>query len=144
MNRVKKVNLLFCFVFSFISLFGNIFPVQAATDITDIHLYEDQVLEQALDPKYPNGEVAVCKFTYITVNNGEQEIIWMIKDIAGWVRNRKRSDDYFYRLLERKSNHEISNDGTSAKIFLTIERRKGYLCEWLDGKFDLTFEFKVN
>ena len=61
MNCVKKVNLLFCLVFSLIFLFGNVFSVQAAL-ITNV--YDDQVLEQSLDQKHPDKEVVVCNFGY--------------------------------------------------------------------------------
>ena len=143
-NSVKKVNLLLCLIFSFIFLFSNVFSVQAATDVTNIHLYENQ-LEQPLYAKYPNDEVAVCKFSYITVNNGEQEIIWRIQDIDGWIKNNRHPDIYHYRLLGRKSNYEISEDGTSVKIFVTMERYKEFfIFPFREKEFNLTFEFKVN
>ena len=61
MNSVKKINLLFCLVFSFIFLFGNVLSVQAES------IQEQQTLQQCIDPKeYPN-EIAECK-----VSTGEK------------------------------------------------------------------------
>ena len=133
MNCVKKVNLLFCLVFSLIFLFGNVFSVQAAL-ITNV--YDDQVLEQSLDQKHPDKEVVVCSLDYVTLDDGEQEIILDIKDINGWVRNSQL--DNWYRCLG--SNYKISDDGLSAKIFMSVYR----IYNGKNEKFDLTFELKAN
>ncbi len=133
MNCVKKVSLLFCLVFSLIFLFGNVFSVQAAL-ITNV--YDDQVLEQSLDQKHPDKEVVVCSLDYVTLDDGEQEIILDIKDINGWVRNSQ--PDNWYRFLG--SNYKISDDGLSAKIFISVYR----IYNGNNEKFDLTFELKAN
>ena len=71
MNNIKKINFLLCLIFSFVFFFSNVFSVEATT----VNIYEDVVLEKILDPKYPDGQVVVCKFTYMTVDNGKGEVI---------------------------------------------------------------------
>ncbi len=141
MNNIKKINFLICLIFSFVFFFSNVFPVQAVT------IYEGQTLEQFLDPKHPDEEIIKCEVLYTTKNQNELKVIDKIEHTdfkvtnIPWPRNISGTSGCCY---DRKNIHYlIGDDGTSAKIFLTIERRNGYFCQWLDGKFDLIFEFQV-
>ena len=134
MNSIKKINLWFCLIFSFIFLFGNVFSVQAES------IQEQQTLQQCIDPKkYPN-EIAECK-VYYRVKNGEK-MIWtigerefkMVKE--PWYQH---SDDYKFG----PSNVKISADRKSAKIFVTLTRDGFGFWNWGE-KINLTLELKIN
>ena len=139
MNNIKKINFLLCLIFSFVFFFSNVFSVEATT----VNIYEDVVLEKILDPKYPDRQVVVCKFTYMTVDNGKGEVIWVIKDIKAWTRGKSFGFYYFCT----KTSSEISQDGSSAKIFVTIaqyEVNEWWLPNqhWRD--YNLTFELNLD
>lgn len=140
MDSIKKINLLFYLFFSFIFLFVNIFSVQAEPAI---HVYEDQVLEQSLDPKHADKEVVACSFCYTIQNNDGREVIVSIDNIKVWMRNHGDGSDthtygpYLYEFYDICS--EISNNGSYAEIFISIWRHYNKY-----EKFDLTFEFQLN
>ena len=140
MNNIKKINLLLCLIFSFVFFFSNVFSVEATT----VNIYEDAVLEKILNPKYPGGDVVACKFTYITVDNGEREVIWAIKDITAW--NKSKSESCYFIYSCTKKSHEISQDGSSAKIFVTITEYD--ITDWWwpvhRGDYNLTFELSLD
>ena len=141
MNNIKKINFLICFIFSFVFFFSNVFSVEATTHV---NTYEDTVLEKILDPKYPDREVVACKFTYITVDNGEREVIWAVKDIKAWTRG----ESFYFYYPCTKTSSEISQDGSSAKIFVTIAQYERIEEWWLPDKhwrdYNLTFELSLD
>lgn len=139
MNSLKKINLLFCLVFSFMFLFSNIFSVQAES------IQEQQSLQQCIDPKeYPN-EIAECKVYYRVKNinnNGGKKIIWTIGERnfsmkkSPWYMSQ---DDYQFG----PSNVRISADRKSAEIFVTLTRDGFGFWNWGE-KINLTFELKIS
>lgn len=143
MNIVKKINLLLCLIFSFVFFFSNVFPVEAATHV---NIYEDTVLEKNLDPKYPGEPTVACKFTYITADNGEREVIWAIKDIEAWTKEELVS--FYYVYSRSKTSYEINKDGSSTKIFITIAKYKRNDEWWIPdvhcGDYNLTFELDLD
>lgn len=139
MNSVKKINLLFCLVFSFIFLFGNVLSVQAES------IQEQQTLQQCIDPKeYPN-EIAECKVYYRvknTDNNGGEKIIWTIGEREFRMVEKpwyQPQGDYKFG----PSNVKISADRKSAKVFVTLTRDGFGFWNWGE-KINLTFELKIN
>ena len=139
MNSIKKINLWFCLILSFIFLFGNVFSVQAES------IQEQQTLQQCIDPKkYPN-EIAECKVCYRVNNknnNGGEKIIWTIgKREFSMVEKPLYQFQYDYKF--GPSNVKISADGKSAEIFVTLTRDGfGF---WNHGeKINLTFELKIS
>ena len=139
MNSVKKINLLFCLVFSFIFFFFYVLSVQAES------IQEQQTLQQCIDPKeYPN-EIAECKVYYRvknTDNNGGEKIIWTVGERDFNMLEKpwyQFQDDYKFG----PSNVKISADKKSAEIFVTLTRDGfGF---WNHGeKINLTFELKIN
>ena len=143
MNNIKKINFLICLIFSFVFLLSNVFQVEASTHV---NIYEDTVLEKILDPKYPGGPTVACKFSYITADNGEREVIWAIKDIEAWTKGE--SIFFYYRYSRSKTSYEISKDGSSAKIFITIAKYEKSDEWWLPdvhyGDYNLTFELNLD
>lgn len=142
MNNIKKINFLLCLIFSFVFFFSSVFQVEAASYI---NTYEDTVLEESLDPKYPDKQVVACKFTYITVDNGKGEVIWAIKDIKAWTNEKKTS---YFSYPCTKTSHEISQDGSYAKIFVTIAEYEHFE-EWYRPSvhrrdYNLTFELNLD
>lgn len=140
MNNIKKINFLLCLIFSFVFFFSNVFQVEAATYV---NIYKDTVLEKRLDPEDPDSPVVACKFTYITVDNDEREVIWAVKDIKAWTK--KESLHFSYPCT--KTSYEISQDGSSAKIFVTIAKYEDvdwWILPVHRRDYDLTFELKVN
>ena len=146
MNNIKKINFLLCLIFSFVFFFSNVLPVEAATRI---NTYEDAVLETTPGPK--DDEVFACKVTYITIDNGERELVWAIQDIKTW---RKAYNDDMYYYSCSKADYEISKDGLSAKIFVTMDKYRSlkYAEDMLDliatvachKKYNLTFELNLD
>ena len=146
MNNIKKINFLLCLIFSFVFFFSNVFQVEATTCIKT---YEDIVLETTPGPK--DSKVFACKFTCITLDNGEREVVWAITDINAW---RKAYDGDWFRYSCSKANYEISEDGLSAKIFVTLDeyRSSKYNEDLLDmivsslhhEKYNLTFELNLD
>ena len=142
MNNIKIINSLLCLIFSFVFLFSNVFSIEAAVPL-QINEYEDTVLEEILDPDSPDEQIVACKFTYITVDYGEGEVIWIIGDIDAWI---KEESSGFIDCAH--GSYEISQDGSSAEIFVTIGRyedidgdpilRRYYLCIFV-LKLDLFF-----
>ena len=139
MNSIKKINLWFCLIFSFIFLFGNVFSVQAES------IQEQQTLQQCIDPKeYPN-EIAECKVYYRVKNinnNGNGKIIWTVGEREFRMAKKpwyQSQDDYRFG----PSNVKISEDRKSAKIFVTVSRDGFGFWNGVE-KFNLTFELKIN
>ena len=136
MNRVKKVNLFICLVFSFIFLFGNFFSVHAES------VREQQTLQQCIDPKeYPN-EIAECIVYYRVKNDGNGKLIWTV----GEREFRMAKSPWYMFQSDYKfgpSNVKISTDRKSAKIFVTVYRDGFGFWNGIE-KFNLTFELKVN
>ncbi len=137
MNNIKKINFLLCLIFSFVFLLSNVFQVEASTRI---NTYEDAVLETTSGPK--DGEVFACKVTYITIDNGERELVWAITDIKAWIKEREAG--YYYSC--RKTNYEISKDGLSAKIFVTLDKYKSSSAggDFLDFMAELLYHKECN
>lgn len=133
MQRLKKVNLLFCLVFSFIFLFGSVFSVQAE-DFTS----KRQSLRLPLGPEGFMDEIVECVVDYTTQNNGEKRIIEGIDKTKFYARDPFDECDYKFGNVHT----EISEDRGSALIHVTVTR---ILCSTkYEKKFDLTFELKVN
>ncbi|MBQ9491713.1 MAG: hypothetical protein IJU86_02945 [Firmicutes bacterium] len=136
MNSIKKINLLFCLVLSFVFLLGNVFSVQAES------IQKQQTLQQCIDPKeYPN-EIAECIVYYRVKNDANGKIIWTIGQREFRMAKKplyQSKNDYTFG----PSKFEISRDRKTAKIFVTVSR-DGF--GFWNGKeeFNLTFELKVN
>ena len=136
MNSIKKINLWFCLIFSFIFLFGNVFSVQAES------IQEQQTLQQCIDPKkYPN-EIAECIVDYRVKDNNNGKIIWTVGERKFRMVKKpwyQFQDDYKFG----PSNVKLSADKKSAEIFVTLTRDGfGF---WNHGeKINLTFELKIN
>ena len=137
MQKLKRANLLFCLVFSFIFLFGNVFSVQAGT------AREEQKLKQCIDQKdYPN-EIVECAVDYTVQsirNNGEKKIIWNINNMEFLIKEKP-----WYKL---ESSYEFDNayaeihkNKDFALIHVSVYRAKFWGGK---EKFNLTFELKVN
>ncbi|MBQ9491715.1 MAG: hypothetical protein IJU86_02955 [Firmicutes bacterium] len=141
MNNIKIINSLLCLIFSFVFLFSNVFSIEAAVPL-QINEYEDTVLEEILDPDSPDEQIVACKFTYITVDYGEGEVIWIIGDIDAWI---KEESSGFIDYSCARASYEISQDGSSAEIFVTIGAY-----EYIDGDpiprryYHLTFELNLD
>ncbi len=139
MNSIKKINLLFCLVLSFIFLFGNVFWVQAES------IQEQQTLQQCIDPKEYPKEIAECKVFYRvknTDNGGNGKIIWTVGERA-FEMAKKPWYQAQYDYVFGPSNVKISADKKSAKIFVTVSRDGFGFWNGVE-KFDLTFELKLN
>ena len=130
MQRLKKVNLLFCLVFSFIFLFGSVFSVQAE-DFT----HESQSLKLPLGSGAYTAEIVKCVVDYTTQNNGEKRIIRSIDKTEFFVW--APFDEYIY---EFEHAYEISKNGDSALIHVTVIRT--LKSTQYKEKFNLTFELK--
>lgn len=130
MQRLKKVNLLFCLVFSFIFLFGSVFSVQAE-DFT----HESQSLKLPLGSGAYSAEIVKCVVDYTTQNDGEKKIIRSIDntEFSVWAP----FDEYIY---EFEHAYEISKNGDSALIHVTVIRT--LKSTQYKEKFNLTFELK--
>ena len=133
MQRLKKVNLLFCLVFSFIFLFGSVFSVQAE-DFT----HESQSLKLPLGSGAYSAEIVKCVVDYTTQNDGEKKIIRSIDKTNFNVWDPL--DDCHYEF--GNVHTEISEDRCSALIHVTVTRIL-YSTKY-EKEFDLTFELKVN
>ena len=136
MNSIKKINLLFCLVLSFVFLLGNVFSVQAES------IQKQQTLQQCIDPKeYPN-EIAECIVYYRVKDDANGKIIWTIGQREfrmakePWYQSKR---DYVFG----PSKFEISRDRKTAKIFVTVSRDGFGFWNGIE-KFNLTFELKVN
>ena len=139
MNSIKKINLLFCLVLSFIFLFGNVFWVQAES------IQEQQTLQQCIDPKEYPKEIAECKVFYRvknTDNGGNGKIIWTVGE-----RDFNMLEKPWYQFQDNyefgPSNVKISADRKSAKIFVTLTRDGFGFWNWGE-KINLTLELKIN
>ena len=140
MNKIKKINLLFCLIFSFIFFFGSVFSVQAGGVVQD-----SKVMKQCIDQnEYPN-EIVECVVNYTTQdirNHGEKKIIWNVDNVEfrmerkAWYRSKS---DYIFG----PSNFEISSDRKTAKIFVTVSRDGFGFWNGIE-EFNLTFELNVN
>ena len=130
MNRVKKFNLLFCLVLSFVFLFSSVFSVQAE-DFT----HESQSLKLPLDSGGYADEIVRCVVDYTTQNDGEKKIIRSIDktEFSVWAP----FDEYIY---EFEHAYEISKNGDSALIYVTVIRT--LKSTQYKEKFNLTFELK--
>ena len=130
MQRLKKVNLLFCLVFSFIFLFGSVFSVQAE-DFT----HKSQSLKLPLGSGACAAEIVRCVVDYTTQNDGEKKIIRSIDktEFSAW----DPFDEYIY---EFEHAYEISKNGDSALIHVTVIRT--LKSTQYKEKFNLTFELK--
>ena len=130
MNRVKKFNLLFCLVLSFVFLFSIVFSVQAE-DFT----HESQSLKLPLDSGGYADEIVRCVVDYTTQNDGEKKIIRSIDktEFSVWAP----FDEYIY---EFEHAYEISKNGDSALIYVTVIRT--LKSTQYKEKFNLTFELK--
>ena len=157
MNSIKKINLLFCLVFSFVLLFSSVFSVQAAEAIKERQILppyigpnveivgfmlRQQTLQQCIDPQeYPN-EIAECIVYYRVKDDANGKIIWTIGQREfrmakePWYQSKR---DYVFG----PSKFEISRDRKTAKIFVTVSR-DGFGFWNGKEKFNLTFELKVN
>ena len=157
MNSIKKINLLFCLVFSFVLLFSSVFSVQAAEAIKERQILppyigpnveivgfmlRQQTLQQCIDPEeYPN-EIAECVVDYRVKNYINEGIIWEF----GEIEFRMAKKPWYQRQYDYKfgpSNVKLSADKKSAEIFVTLTRDGfGF---WNHGeKINLTFELKIN
>ena len=139
MNNIKKTNLLFCLVFSFVFLFGGVFSVEAS-EVTN----ETQSIINCIDQKEFPDEIIECKLSYTAQhirNDGERKIIWEIKNIEFNVAKRPW---YMWDSLYRfdHTNATIGSNKTSAKIFVSVYRKSGIFLK--EKRFDLTFDLNLN
>ena len=136
MNSIKKINLLFCLVLSFVFLLGNVFSVQAES------IQKQQTLQQCIDPKeYPN-EIAECIVYYRVKDDANGKIIWTIGQREFRMAKKplyQSKSDYTFG----PSKFEISRDRKTAKIFVTVSR-DGFGFWNGKEKFNLTFELNLN
>ncbi len=139
MNKIKKINLLFCLIFSFIFFFGNVFSVQAGGVVQD-----SKVMKQCIDQnEYPN-EIVECVINYTMQdirNHGEKKIIWSVDDVKCRIA---KHPCYMWDSLYRFNlkDVKICEKKNSALIYVTVYRISGICCQ--EKEFDLTFELKLN
>ena len=139
MNNIKKTNLLFCLVLSFVFLFGGVFSVEASEVINETQLIEEYINKE----EYP-GEIIGCEVSYTAqhIRNGcEKKIIWEIQPPKFSI---VKCPWYMWNELYRfdNVNVKISADRTSAKIFVSVYRKSGIFLD--EKKFDLTFDLNLN
>lgn len=138
MSKIKKINLLFCLIFSFIFLFGSVSPVSAAVT------KERQTLKQCIDQKEYSNEIIECVVDYTTQNirnNGNRKIIWSINNMNFRIAEHPwYTWDNLYRFGDACA--KISENKDFALIHVTVYRKSGVLFK--EKKFDLTFELKIN
>lgn len=139
MQKLKKINLFICLVFSFIFLFGSIVSVQAA-DFS----HEVQTLEQRIDQKDYSNEIVECVAYYTTQNirnHGEKKIIYNVDDVKfRIVKHPWYMWDNLYRFDHAYA--KIGEERDSALIYVSVYRKSGIFFQ--DKRFDLTFELKLN